>query len=138
MRAAREDLEVVELRGNVDTRLRKLADRRGPATRSCWRAPGSQRLGREHEAGGEPRPGFVPARRAGALALEARAGDEPAAAPLARSPTPTALACLLAERALARALGADCNTPVGACARPAGERELQLRAWVGLPDGSAG
>ena len=49
----------------------------------------------------------------------------------------SALACLLAERELARALRASCNTPLGACCRPAPGTTLRLRAWVGLPDGSA-
>ncbi len=47
-----------------------------------------------------------------------------------------ASACLMAERALAHALGASCNTPLGAHAAPAGCGCLHLRAWVGLPDGS--
>ena len=48
------------------------------------------------------------------------------------------MACLGAERTLVHALGASCNTPVGAHARPAaGADQLELQAWVGLPDGSA-
>jgi hydroxymethylbilane synthase len=46
--------------------------------------------------------------------------------------------CVLAERALTRALGASCNTPVGAWARAVGDGdEFELTAWVGRPDGSA-
>jgi hydroxymethylbilane synthase len=53
-----------------------------------------------------------------------------------------ALACLLAERALARELGASCHTPLGAqasggSAEAGGGRLLTLQAWIGLPDGSA-
>ena len=44
--------------------------------------------------------------------------------------------CLLAERALALGLEADCHTPLGAHAAPGGTGVLELRAWVGLPDGS--
>ena len=47
------------------------------------------------------------------------------------------LACLLAERAVARELGASCHTPLGAWAVAADRDCLRLRAWVGLPDGSA-
>jgi hydroxymethylbilane synthase len=47
-----------------------------------------------------------------------------------------AFACLLAERALARELEADCDTPLGAHALPEPGDGLLLRAWVGLPDGS--
>ena len=48
-----------------------------------------------------------------------------------------AMACVLAERELTRALDASCNTPVGAFARPSGDGLVELSAWVGLPDGSA-
>ena len=47
------------------------------------------------------------------------------------------LACLLAERALASALGASCHTPLGAQALSAAGGALCVRAWVGMPDGSA-
>ncbi|MDQ6779377.1 MAG: hydroxymethylbilane synthase, partial [Actinomycetota bacterium] len=50
---------------------------------------------------------------------------------------PRAWACVGAERELVRALGASCNTPVGAHARALDGGELELRAWLGLPDGSA-
>jgi hydroxymethylbilane synthase len=49
---------------------------------------------------------------------------------------PQTFACLLAERAVARELAASCHTPLGAWAVPAGPGRLQMRAWVGLPDGS--
>ena len=48
-----------------------------------------------------------------------------------------AMACVLAERELTRALDASCNTQVGAFARPVGDGLVELSAWVGLPDGSA-
>ena len=50
---------------------------------------------------------------------------------------PTRRACVSAERELTRALGASCNTPVGAHARAGEDGRVELRAWVGLPDGSA-
>ncbi len=99
---------------------------------------GLARLGRESEIGALlDRDVFVPSPGQGALALEGRA-DDAAAAQAARSITdqPT-LACLQAERELARALQASCNTPLGACCRPAEGKTLRMRAWVGLPDGSA-
>jgi hydroxymethylbilane synthase len=46
-----------------------------------------------------------------------------------------ATACVTAERDLVRRLGATCDTPVGAHAVPAGDAEMDLTAWVGLPDG---
>jgi hydroxymethylbilane synthase len=133
IRAVRPDVEVVELRGNVDTRLRKLAE--GQVEALVLALAGLQRLGRVAEAGGALT-GLVPAAGQGALALEARVGqfsDEV----LAPVRDPIATACVNAERTLVNALGASCNTPVGAYARPAaGADQLELSAWVGLPDGS--
>ncbi len=80
---------------------------------------------------------FVPAPGQGTLALEARAGDARAREAVAAILDADTSACLLAERALASALDASCHTPLGAHATPAGCGCLGLRAWVGLPDGSA-
>ena len=79
---------------------------------------------------------FVPAAGQGALALEARSGAL-AAGRLAGVSDPEATACVTAERTLVHALGASCNTPVGAHARARDDGRLTLTAWVGLPDGSA-
>jgi hydroxymethylbilane synthase len=174
LRAARDDLHVVSLRGNVDTRLRKLANRtggsssalaghsigEGPRARAGHPAgahedagagtedeprldaivlarAGLQRLGRERDIGCVlDAARFVPAPGQGLLALQARGGDvavRTAVEPILDS---DASACLRAERALARALDASCNTPLGAHAAAAGCGCLLLRAWVGLPDGS--
>jgi hydroxymethylbilane synthase len=133
IRALREDVEVVELRGNVDTRLRKLAE--GQADALVLALAGLQRLGREAEAGGTIDE-FVPAAGQGALALEACAGAMASAA-LAAVTDAAALACVDAERQLVHALGASCNTPVGAHARFCDDGRLQIDGWVGLPDGSA-
>jgi hydroxymethylbilane synthase len=141
LRAAREDLDVVAIRGNVDTRLRKLAASAFPdeALDAIVLAhAGLQRLGRESEAGGVlDVTRFVPAPGQGTLALEGRADDERTRAAVHAITDNDALACLLAERALARELDASCHTPLGAYAVPAGGGCLDLRAWVGLPDGSA-
>jgi hydroxymethylbilane synthase len=135
LRAARPDLEVVAIRGNVDTRLRHLGE--GEWDSIVLALAGLERLGRAEEAGAPLDPGaFVPAPGQGALALEARAGDESARDAARRLDDPGASACLRAERALAAALGASCHTPVGAHARADGQR-LALTAWVGVPDGSA-
>ncbi len=79
---------------------------------------------------------FVPAPGQGALALQGRAEDESARQAAERITDAAALAALRAERALARALGADCHTALGAHAQD-GSGGLLLRGWVGLPDGSA-
>jgi hydroxymethylbilane synthase len=144
LRAAREDLDVVAIRGNVDTRLRKLAASSPEGNPGeCLDAivlarAGLQRLGRESEAGGVlDLTRFVPAPGQGTLALEGRDDDERTREAVRAITDRDALACLLAERALARELDATCHTPLGAYAVPAGCGCLHLRAWVGLPDGSA-
>jgi hydroxymethylbilane synthase len=135
IRALRTDVEVVELRGNVDTRLRKLAD--GQVDALVLALAGLARLGREHEAGGLLSVAqAVPAAGQGALALQARPGALDAAA-LAQVWDPAAMACVGAERALVQGLGASCNTPVGAHARLLESDQVELTGWVGLPDGSA-
>jgi hydroxymethylbilane synthase len=80
---------------------------------------------------------FVPAPGQGALALQARAQDARVREAATTILDQDTSACLLAERARARALNASCHTPLGAYATPAGCGCLGLRAWVGLPDGSA-
>jgi hydroxymethylbilane synthase len=137
LRAWRADLDVVALAGNVDTRLRKLADADERLDAIVLARAGLQRLGRESEAGAalDPRR-FVPAPGQGVLALEGRADDARAREAVAAIGDGDAFVCLLAERALARELGASCNTPLGAHAVPADGGRLLLRAWVGLPDGS--
>ncbi len=137
LRAAREDIEVLPLRGNVDTRLAKLAAGEQDLDAIVLARAGLTRLGRESEATSSlDATRFVPAPGQGALALQGRADDERVAG-AARSIThEETFACLRAERALAAALGADCDTPLGAHAVASGGG-LRLHAWVGLPDGSA-
>ena len=129
--ATRADLEVVQLRGNVDSRLRKLAA--GEVDVLVLALAGLRRLGRGAEASATI-DDFVPAAGQGALALQGHAGALDAAW-LAAVDDPGAHAALDAERTLVHALGASCHTPVGAYARRVGD-ELELTAWVGLPDGS--
>jgi len=131
--ATRPDLDVRELRGNVDTRLRRLAE--GDVQALVLAAAGLDRLGR---AEGQPIPEatMTPAPGQGSLALEARASDGRARGLARRLTDRTALVELTAERALVSTLGASCQTPVGAHARLAGE-VLELAAFAGMPDGSA-
>jgi hydroxymethylbilane synthase len=135
LRAAREDLQAIALAGNVDTRLRKLRD--GECDALVLARAGLERLGRADEIGAVLDPTrFVPAPGQGTLVLEGRAGDEAARAAAATIGDSDTWACLQAERALASALGASCNTPLGAYATAVGCGCLELRTWVGLPDGS--
>jgi len=133
LRAVREDLLVVAIHGNVDSRLRRLAA--GELDALVLAAAGLIRLDRGAEIGamlGE----FVPAAGQGTLALEARAGDERAHAGARAITDPATWDALCAERALVAALGASCNTPLGAHATIAADGVV-LRTFVGLPDGSA-
>jgi hydroxymethylbilane synthase len=130
IRAARADLEVVEVRGNVDTRLRKRAA--GECDALVLAVAGLARLGRVDAVDGLLDE-FVPAAGQGALALEARPGRLAIAGLIDAEAT----ACVTAERELTRALGASCNTPVGAHARMLDGGEIELTAWIGRPDGSA-
>jgi hydroxymethylbilane synthase len=132
--AARPDLEVVELRGNVDTRLRKRAA--GEADVLVLAAAGLERLGRRREAGGIlAGPVFVPAPGQGVIAVQARSGSTAASAAAAASHA-TTMTCLIAERAAVRELDASCHTPVGVHADLVADG-LRIRGFAGLPDGSA-
>ena len=131
--AVRPDLSVEDMRGNVDTRLRKLRERRYDAI--VLAKAGLERLGLDD---GDPvdTEALTPAAGQGCLALEGRTGDERVAELAARITDSRALAELTAERAVVSALDATCRTPVGAHARVDGDR-LVLEAYVGLPDGSS-
>jgi len=132
--AVRPDLEVSELHGNVDTRLRKLAD--GELDAIVLALAGLRRLGREDEvAFALPTETMTPAAGQGALALQAREGDADAAAAAIAIGDETTLHELTAERAVVALLEASCATPIGVHARIEGE-QLAIEAFVGLPDGS--
>jgi len=132
--AIRRDLEVVEIRGNVDTRLRKLTD--GELDGIVLAAAGLRRLGREDEIafrfGAEE---MVPAPGQGSLALQARAGDAEPASAAAGISDQEALVEFTAERAATQALDASCDTPLGICARHL-NGTLAVAGYAGLPDGS--
>jgi hydroxymethylbilane synthase len=129
--AINRELEVLPLRGNVDTRLRKLAT--GDYDAIVLACAGLRRLGRADEiAAALDVERFVPAPGQGLLVLETRAEDRETVAALE---DPEARRRLEAERALVTELDASCHTPVGAHARIEGDR-LHLHAFVGLPDGS--
>lgn len=133
--ALRPDLQITELRGNVDTRLRKLAA--GEPDAIVLAVAGLKRLGRDGEIGFKFTPEqMTPAPGQGALALQARSGDAGPAGRLARISDRAAAAELAAERAAVGELGASCDTPVGISARRRGA-ELTLAGYAGLPDGTS-
>jgi len=132
--AARPDLNVTELHGNVDTRLRRLAE--GKLDAIVLAAAGLRRLGRADEASfAIPVQRMTPAAGQGALVLQTRATDEDAAATAAAIGDGKALRELTAERATVALLEASCATPIGVHATVDGE-QIEVEAFVGLPDGS--
>ncbi len=130
----RPDLDVVMFRGNVDTRLAKLAA--GEADATLLAAAGLDRLGRDGIGRAISTDTMLPAPAQGAVGIEVRADDEGAAMTVAVIDDPATSACVLAERALLAALGADCHSPVAALAGLSGEM-LTLRAELIAEDGSA-
>jgi hydroxymethylbilane synthase len=132
--AARPDLEVSELHGNVDTRLRKLGEEELDGI--VLAAAGLKRLGREGEVSfALPAKTMIPAAGQGALVLQARRDDADAVEAAAAIGDETALGELTAERAVVALLDATCATPIGVHAQVEGTR-LTIEAFVGLPDGS--
>jgi hydroxymethylbilane synthase len=132
--AARPDLRVEELHGNVDTRLRKLEE--GSLDAIVLAAAGLRRLGREAEIGfAIPADRMVPAAGQGALALQVRGDDEATSDAVAAINDLRAMRELTAERTVVALLEATCASPLGAHARIEGGR-IAIDAFVGLPDGS--
>jgi hydroxymethylbilane synthase len=134
LRLARSDLAIEVLRGNVDTRLRKVAE--GVVDAAVLACAGLDRLGH----GGRITQRFsteemLPAIGQGALALETR-GDDDRVRALCRSLSdPASEVAVAAERALLAGLGAGCRTPVAGHAEVRADT-LVVRGLVGRPDGS--
>jgi len=129
--ALRPDLEVRDLRGNVDTRLRKLDE--GLYDAVLLAAAGLRRLGHVERATEILDPArMIPAVGQGALGIEVRLGEEDLVAPLHHEPTALRVR---AERALLQDLGGGCQVPVAAHATLSAE-SLELRGLVGHPSGA--
>ncbi|HEX4605929.1 MAG TPA: hydroxymethylbilane synthase [Candidatus Angelobacter sp.] len=134
LKALRPDLEIFPLRGNVDTRLRKLEA--GEYDAIILAAAGVKRLGLEKYVRSRISADIMcPAVGQGALAIEVRHDDEQTRALLAFLNDADTRAAIECERALLGALGGGCQVPIGAYAEKRGGR-LYLRAIVGRPDGS--
>lgn len=131
--AARPDLEIVEVRGNVDTRLRKLEEQnlhavvlaRAGLNRLHLVLPTAFDLAQNW---------FLPAPGQGALGIQARHHDVAVRAVLLALDDPETRACAMAERAVVKALGAGCSTPLGALAHALSD-SLALQVAVLSPDG---
>jgi hydroxymethylbilane synthase len=134
LRATRPDLDVQNVRGNVDTRLRKLGA--GEFDALVLAAAGMIRLGRADEATEWLETSvMLPAVAQGALAVEVRDGDQDVVDLVAPINHLLTAAAVTAERAFLGRLGAGCTAAVAAHATVATTGELSLTALIGAPDG---
>ncbi len=134
IRARRPDLQIVPLRGNVDTRLRKVDG--GECDAILLARAGLVRLGLEGRATETLAPDVsLPAVGQGALGIECRAEDAGTRALLERLHDAPTATCVAAERGVLLAVGGDCKTPLGAYAERLGET-LRLRAFVASAEGN--
>lgn len=135
LRLVRPDLEAVELRGNVDTRLAKvLDDPAGPYDAAILASAGMTRLGWEERVSEYLDVAvFTPAPGQGALGIDCRLDDRPTRRLLAEIGDPDATAEVEAERAFLRTVGGGCRSPLAAHARVEGDI---LRMWCMYADES--
>jgi hydroxymethylbilane synthase len=134
LRRYRPDLQVLGMRGNVDTRLKKVAA--GEFDAIVLAVAGITRLGASHRIteilSSEV---MLPAAGQGALGIETRADDRDTSALAASLDDAETHACVVAERALLRELEGGCQVPLGAWARMEKDSEIFLEACVLSPDG---
>jgi hydroxymethylbilane synthase len=132
---ARPDLRIGLIRGNVQTRLNRLAS--GDFAATLLALAGLERLGLAKSATTVLAPELmVPAAGQGIIGVTTRADDERAIGLLARINDAAAYAAATAERAVLKALDGSCRTPIGAYARPLPSGDLLLTAMVARTDGS--
>ncbi len=129
----RPDLQVIPLRGNLGTRLRKLAE--SDLDGILLAAAGLHRLGWQGKITEYlPPEQFIPAVGQGALGIECRGGDQPLLSILAAVHDPDTYRCVQAERAFLHKLEGSCQVPLGAFAHLNGDR-IFLRGFVASPEG---
>lgn len=134
VRALRPDIRVVPFRGNVDTRIAKLAD--GVADATLLAMAGLIRMGLQEKVTAPLSPEeMLPAVAQGAIGIERRAGDDEAAHLLAKIHHSETGLRVAAERALLAVLDGSCRTPIAALAEISGER-MRLRGMILTPDGA--
>jgi hydroxymethylbilane synthase len=129
----RSDLEVVELRGNLDTRLAKVE--RGEVDAAILAAAGIERLGADVSVGRLDESRWVPPPGQGALAVEARTERNDLVELFRPLIDEASMAEVVAERAFAARLEGGCSVPLGGLARAQSDR-LVLDGYLGWPDGS--
>lgn len=130
---ARNDLEVVELRGNLDTRLAKVE--RGEVDAAILAAAGIERLGGDVSVGPLDPDGWVPAPAQGALAVEALSAREDLIELLEPLDHATSRAEVTAERSFAAALEGGCSVPLG-CRAVVANGQILVNGYLGWPNGS--
>ena len=133
LKSLRPDLRIGLLRGNVATRLARVESDAFDAT--LLAAAGLDRLGLGHVGTPIPVETMLPAVAQGAVGIECRADDARTNAFLSAINHMPTFRCVIAERALLRALGGSCHSPIAALAREE-ERDLRLRAQILTEDGS--
>jgi hydroxymethylbilane synthase len=134
LQAIRPDLAVTDLRGNVNTRLRKLQE--GQYDAIILACAGLERLGLGHlvtEELGPPR--WLPAATQGTIGVQCRSGDERVTGLISVLSDADAVLRTAAERAVATALHGSCQVPLAVYADIT-EGEFRVRGMVGMPDGS--
>jgi hydroxymethylbilane synthase len=133
--ALRPDLNIHPLRGNVDTRLRKLEA--GEYAAIILATAGVKRLGLTQLVRQIiPAASMCPAAGQGALGIEIRQGDASTGQQLAFLDDPAARSTTTCERALLNAMGGGCQVPIGAFAEAGSGKTLHLQAVVAHPDGT--
>lgn len=134
IRALRPDLETPLLRGNVQTRLARVAD--GSIDATLLAAAGLDRLDMQHVGTAVAIDMLLPAASQGAVGIECAATNAPLIAQLTAIDDAATRAAVGAERAFLTALGGDCRSPVAAHAAPGDDGLLRLRAVLYAADGS--
>jgi len=133
LREQRPDLRLMDLRGNVNTRLAKLDS--GAYHAIVLASAGLQRLGLGARIRSQlPLPAFVPAAGQASLAIEIRSGDLALKALLAPLHDPESAAYASAERSFTAALGGSCQMPIGAYAEPVADGGIRLHGLIGTAD----
>ena len=133
LKALRPDIEAVEFRGNVDTRLRKLAE--GQVDAILLAAAGLDRLGKTEWVRERLEPAeFCPAAGQGSLGIETRKDDAATIAAVAFLDDPATRFAVTAERAALAALGGGCQVPIGIHCRPQAQGGEEIFAVVADPE----
>jgi hydroxymethylbilane synthase len=136
LKAVRPDIEAVEFRGNVDTRLRKLAE--GQVDAILLAAAGLDRLEKTEWVRERLEPkDFCPAAGQGSLGIEARKGDAATLEALSFLDDEATHFAVTVERAALAALGGGCQVPIGVHCRPTTPGSVEVFAVVAVPETGA-